>query len=832
MQSHSTQAISRLSCFLFVAFALFVPSVFTPVFAAGTTYYISRSGGSDNNTGTAESSPFASIAKINGLALQPGDSVRFKCGDTWQGEMLRITKSGTAGNPITVGSYPADCADKPVISGSLPVTGWAGHATNIYVADLSAGGNSGKFNLGINQLFRGATRLPFGRWPNIGQLDNGYSTIDAQPAGNRISDNQLPNTNWTGAIAHIKGMRWYILNRKVTGRDATTLTLNEAASCYSGGCTGWGFWLSNHLATLDSEGEWFYDAASKKVYLYTTTGLPANGTIEASPLMNAANNGEVDDRAWGGITLGRDLFENAAYVTVENLAVINWYRHGIATPTNYANNEAHHLIIRNNSIRNVNNSGINLATWVYDPRDNRPAGWRGGYALEVLGNTIDGANSYGIFMYSRESRFADNTLRNIALIANLGASGMGCNYTAGEGGCTQDGGGFMVYAGNVADTGHTNTFERNRLEKIGHNGWLIFSYGNTLRNNVIHEACLSKGDCAGIRPFGDLSKNPNPVRDTLIEGNIIVDTLGTTDGAIQQYKELFGFGINPDYSSGITVRNNVVINSTTWGILYKESTGTIEGNLLYNNAYASNVGRSQIIIGNDSSASLNGNIAFALNPGGRTVAIANPARLLASNNNYFFHPYRSDHLVIESLGNRTFAQWQAATGKDANSKTNWYTQASGEEPRSRVFYNDTASPKNFDLGTTRYVNLDQQVVVGTLTLPAFGAAILVSTGEVALSPTQAIFASADDPARAFTLRNIGGAAMAISAITVSNGFSQTNDCPDSLASNATCTINVRFTGDGNTPIRGTLTVNHNAGDPYTAELLGAPRRVLLPLIRD
>ena len=802
-----------------------------PVGAAGTTYYVARSGSSDSNPGTSEGAPLASIAKVNTLNLQPGDSVRFKCGDTWQAEQLNVIKSGTAGSPITIGSYPADCANQPVISGALPIAGWAAQAANIYVADLSAGANAGKFSLGINQLFRDSARLPFGRWPNIGELDNGYSTIDAQPNASQISDDQLPNVNWAGAVAHIKGMRWYILNRQVTTRSDNNLTLNSGASCYSGGCAGWGYWLSNHLATLDREGEWFYDAASKKVYLYTVQGAPTNGAIEGSVIMNPDGNGQADDRAWGGITLGRDLFENAAYVTIENLAVINWYRHGIATPTNYANNEAHHLTIRNTTVRNVNDSGFSLGTWVYDPKDGREAGWRGGYALDLSGNTIDGANRYGVFLYSRESRFADNIVRNIALIPNLGASGMGCDYEAGEGGCTQDGGGFMVYSGVVADTGHSNTFERNRLEQIGHNGWLIFSYGNTLRNNVIKGACQSKGDCAGIRPFGDLAANPNPVRDMLIEGNLIIDTLGNTDGANQQYKELFGFGINPDYSTNITVRNNVVINSTTWGILFKESSGAIEGNTLYNNAYASDVGRAQIVVGEGSTASLSGNVAFALNPGSRTVAIERLGSLSASDNNYFFHPYRSDHLVIESLGTRSFAQWQAATGKDASSKTNWYTQSDGQEPLSTIFYNDTANVKAIDLGANSYVNLNQQPVIGSLSLAPFSAKVLVATGEVALSPTSAIFARGDSSAHSFTLSNSGAAAMSISAITVSAGFAQSNDCPASLEPGASCVISVSFVGTGATAISGELTVAHSAGEPYRATLLGAPSLLFLPLMQ-
>ncbi|MCP4591536.1 MAG: hypothetical protein GY842_12400, partial [bacterium] len=155
---------------------------------AGLTYDVSSSGGGDDNDGVSEGAPFETISKVNGLDLQPGDSVLFKCGDTWRAEMLTVAWSGTVGSPIAFGSYPADCEDQPVLSGAQPVSGWSVHSTNVYVADLGAGQNAGKFGYGVNQLFRGDERLMLGRWPNLDAGDNGYSTIDAH-SGSQITDN-------------------------------------------------------------------------------------------------------------------------------------------------------------------------------------------------------------------------------------------------------------------------------------------------------------------------------------------------------------------------------------------------------------------------------------------------------------------------------------------------------------------------------------------------------------------------------------------------------------------------------------------------------------------
>ncbi len=173
--------------------------------AAGAIYFVSSSGGSDDNDGLSEGAPFETVTKVNSLNLQPGDQVLFKCGDTWQAEHLVVSHSGTESDPITFGSYPADCADRPSLSGSRPISGWSVHAGAIYVATLPAG----EFPMGINQFFRDGERLTFGRWPNLDAGDGGYSFVDSHTAGsNQLVDNQLPGGDWTGAIMPLKNILW------------------------------------------------------------------------------------------------------------------------------------------------------------------------------------------------------------------------------------------------------------------------------------------------------------------------------------------------------------------------------------------------------------------------------------------------------------------------------------------------------------------------------------------------------------------------------------------------------------------------------------------------
>jgi len=81
----------------------------TEIAVTSDCYYVSADG-DDSNDGRSEDTPWASLDKVNGTPLNPGDGVFFRRGDIWRGEAL------IAQNGVTYSAYGEGA--KPGIYGS------------------------------------------------------------------------------------------------------------------------------------------------------------------------------------------------------------------------------------------------------------------------------------------------------------------------------------------------------------------------------------------------------------------------------------------------------------------------------------------------------------------------------------------------------------------------------------------------------------------------------------------------------------------------------------------------------------------------------------------
>ena len=107
----------------------------------GMTYYVSNSG-SDSNSGTSQSSPWKTIAKVQRFLgnLRPGDRVLFERGGIWYEQLNVDNVNGASGLPITFGNYG---------SGNLPVIDGGGTKSGNMVnggRDWCIGGSGSKMS--------------------------------------------------------------------------------------------------------------------------------------------------------------------------------------------------------------------------------------------------------------------------------------------------------------------------------------------------------------------------------------------------------------------------------------------------------------------------------------------------------------------------------------------------------------------------------------------------------------------------------------------------------------------------------------------------------------
>jgi hypothetical protein len=124
--------------------------LFPILLSAQTTYYISSSG-SDAANGTTQSSPWKTLNKIYDVShevggaeghieyFHPGDSILFKRGDVFEGEVHNTLFEGTSDSNIVIGAYGT--GDKPLFYGDMRGVTWTvvpGHSP-IYQAFVGRG---------------------------------------------------------------------------------------------------------------------------------------------------------------------------------------------------------------------------------------------------------------------------------------------------------------------------------------------------------------------------------------------------------------------------------------------------------------------------------------------------------------------------------------------------------------------------------------------------------------------------------------------------------------------------------------------------------------------
>ena len=121
-----------------VTFAYEINSLAQSPSGASHAYYVDSSTGDDSSSGRSPSSAWRTIAKVNSIALAPGETVYLRRGAIWR-ETLEPRNGGAPGHPVTFTAYGSGPA--PIISGSDIVTGWSSTDVSIFHARSSRPNN-------------------------------------------------------------------------------------------------------------------------------------------------------------------------------------------------------------------------------------------------------------------------------------------------------------------------------------------------------------------------------------------------------------------------------------------------------------------------------------------------------------------------------------------------------------------------------------------------------------------------------------------------------------------------------------------------------------------
>lgn len=584
-----------------------------------TDYYFSSSSGDDNNT-TAQaqnpSSPWRSLEKLNSISnsLKAGDRILFKKGDVFIGN-LKISRGGSSGTPIIYTSYGSGA--KPVITAMEKVKTWRSVGNGIYEAGVNL--QEGE-NIQILAIDGGLQEI--GRYPNIDEQDEGYLTIEGVNGDLSIRGTSLP-VNFAGGEVVIRKNNWIIDRHEIVNSYGNTLNfLTNPNSSYSPQ-QGYGYFIQNHINTLDKFGEWTYSQSSRKVYVYFGSRRPEDYEIE--------------------IARGSNLVDVSKYIGNLNFNNLNF----VGSNGNLINFE--------------NSNNIKL-----EDCDFKFAGENAIYGhttpdIEIRENSIDFSLSGGIFLQFGTPRtlIEDNVISHTMPFQGMSQS--------------SDLRGNAIY---VAADANNSIIARNQIRNTGFNGIHFGGNYTVVKNNFIDNFCLFKQDGGGIYTNSDgFTTINNTGRE--IEGNIITRGVGFTGGSSIDYKLVEGIYID-DNSMGIRISGNTLSDIAGRGIyfhncrnveVYDNIFHKIPVQFLASHDVYGNPIRNVRIERNQFSSIYKNEIPFSI-----TSRSDDLNQIGQSNNNYFLDPYRNEilfhghHVSQGGIGNFSSLQnWRDQLGYEINS---------------------------------------------------------------------------------------------------------------------------------------------------------------------
>jgi parallel beta-helix repeat protein len=497
--------------------------------AFGNTYYFSSSEGNDSYTpveAQSPNTPWKSLEKLNRIfsILRPGDIIKFKCGDVFYGN-LNVIRSGAPNNPIIFEEYGS--GEKPVLTSFISLKNWISKEDKIHQSKLPIHLNQ------LNVVILNGQIYPKGRFPNQQAKNSGYLTIEETNKGYVTNREILKMTDFTGGEIVIRKNNWVIDRHTILSQKEGKISYDPDGSGYDPQ-NGYGFFIQNHPATLDLNGEWYFDAQNQQLYLYSDQNL------ENQDVRVSSKDGVLRILNKSSHIIFRNLDftgANENLVEVQNSENIQFQYCNFSFAGNFAilATNTKNLVVENSTIENILNGGIFLS-------------WQ-----------------------DRNSTIKNNYFDRIFNFAGMGRN--------------SDMQSQVIY---MSETSSDGLIEANRIKNSGYIA-INFNGDNTIvKENYIDNFCFVKDDGAGIYTFVGISGRE--YFNMKIINNEIANGIGAVDGTKPFHPDDLPYveGIYlDDNSKNVEISGNTISNVRGSGIyINKSSQVAVINNIIKNTGHS------------------------------------------------------------------------------------------------------------------------------------------------------------------------------------------------------------------------------------------------------
>jgi hypothetical protein len=655
---------------LLLAFSL----TFFCIIANAKNYYISAAG-NDLNSGTSKTSPWKTIGQLNSYAynIVGGDSILFRRGDQFYGSIV-MKRSGTSSLPVVYGAYGTGA--KPVITAFTTVSGWTSVGTNLW----ESGAVANSFPK-VNVLTINGRPTALGRYPNAGDANNGYLTIDSHSGSTSITDNALSAArNFTGGELVLRIKR-YVLDRDyITSHSGSTITYKSFTGYPA--VDGFGYFIQNHPSTLDKNGEWYYNSSTKKVRMYNSS-QPLN--IKLSTVKSL-----VISKTLSNITIDNLDFTGADSVAI-NIT---------GTSSNF-------------KVRNCNISASGQIA-IYATST--------GFLLE--NTTISHSLNKAVVLYGYNSIIRKCLITHTGIMAGMGMSGEG-----------------QYFGVNIWGTG--SLMEQCEVDSSGYVAIRLNADNSEIKNNLVKTFCFVKDDGGGIYTWNSSAAATWTGRK--ITGNIILNGIGANAGTNSTLGNAYGIYLDNISNHMDVNNNTVSGVNAAAIYLHNAHEINAKGNVFYNNSIQIKFAHDDKATAHPiRNVVMTNNIAVAKTTDQLVLFSRSLSNDISSygtiDYNFYCRPIleplnilttsssSSSGSIINYLdgsSSKYFSldKWKSSTGKDAHTKK---TAVLITDPTQMRFeYNATASTSTRSLGSSTYYGVDGTRYSGSVTLAPYSSIVLM-----------------------------------------------------------------------------------------------------------